>query len=215
MYLRATNLQIVFFLFLALHIFITNAVETQFYKIKAHSLYDAGYQHGVLAAKEINAWFTLDEFQATLDFVRNEGADAFSAFKRDNSAAFPELVDEMRGIADGAKVSLDYVWIANLTPELESLIPPKTRQRVDNNGHCTDLFTYGSDGRAIQGHNEDWSEAVKPLWYLLSIEALPGANFTSCAGLAYPGTLLGYAPTWSSLGIYSTQNTLFPSVICL
>merc|ERR1712070_389620 len=57
------------------------------------------------------------------------------------------------------------------------------------------------------GHNEDWSEAVKPFWYWVrqSVQGVP-----SCAGLAYPGTLIGYAPTWNEHGLFSTQNALVP-----
>ena len=37
----------------------------------------------------------------------------------------------------------------------------------------------------------------------LADQHLHGENFKGCGGLSYTGTLLGYAPTWSPLGIYS------------
>ena len=174
------------------------------YHVKAASLYHAGFQIGTLAASQINQWFQLDEFKATYAFAHNQGAAAFAAFKADNTQAFPELIREMQGMADGAKVTLDKIWVSNLIPELESLMPANTKT-----DHCTDIFSHDTSGNFIQGHNEDWSEAVKPLWYFVRLSPLAGANFTACAGMAYPGTILGYAATWSKY-MYSTQNTLFP-----
>ena len=188
------------------------------FHIHATSLYDAGFQLGKLASIQIQTWFQLAEFRATETFVQRSelGARAFAALKQDNTAAFPELVEEMKGMADGAGVSLDQIWMANLTPELESL-QPSTMQT--ERGHCTDIFGYEEDSISngiapsspsfLHGHNEDWSEVVKKLWYFVKITPLPSANFDACSGMAYPGTLLGYAATWSK-NIYSTQNTLFP-----
>ena len=184
--------------------------ETPIYHVKAPNLYQAGLQLGQLASNQIQAWFQLKEFVATQHFVQNTdiGRRAFASFKENNTRVFPELVDEMMGIAKGANVDLDLVWIANLTPELESLMPLELKQRED---HCTDLFGHEPKGDYLHGHNEDWSEEVKPLWYFVKLTpSSPSANFTECAGMAYPGTLLGYASTWSK-NIYSTQNTLFPN----
>jgi hypothetical protein len=133
--------------------------------------------------------------------------------------ARPRYVDEMRGLADGSGTTLDQIWIANLTPELESLLPTSKSGRT---GHCTDIFAHSNDtevtgrgnGSVALGHNEDWSEEVKPLWYFSVLEPIGGvaaANFSSCAGMSYPGTILGYGSTWNAHGIYSTQNSLFPS----
>eukprot|EP00122_Pirum_gemmata_P010831 Pgem_evm1s10024 len=38
---------------------------------------------------------------------------------------------------------------------------------------------------------------------MLKIKALPGANFRSCAGQAYPGTLVGWAASWNDQGLHS------------
>ena len=156
------------------------------------------------------------------------GPEAFATFKRINAAEFPSYADEIRGIAHGANVSEDKVWCANLIPELESLMPPTPATQV---GHCTDIFSHNSntnsntnssstnssitnssDSRAaaptasaptvVHGHNEDWSESVKPLWYFVAYTAQPGADFESCAGLVYPGTLIGYAPAFGANQVY-------------
>jgi len=191
------------------HAVVATPPNPRVYRIDAHSLYEAGRQHGALAAPLMSAWFELSEFQAMVSFVSSTdvGKRAFSQLKRDNAAAFPELVQEMQGLADGAGVDVDKIWISNLVPEIEALMP---RTAFTTRGHCSDVYGHTSSNDLIHGHNEDWSEAVKPLWYFVSYTALPGANFSSCAGLSYPGTLIGYAPTWGAKGMYITQNTLFP-----
>ena len=144
------------------------------------------------------------------------GPEAFATFKRINAAEFPSYADEIRGIAYGANVSEDKVWCANLIPELESLMPPTPATQV---GHCTDIFSHNSNTNSsdisntnssttasaptvVHGHNEDWSESVKPLWYFVAYTAQPGADFESCAGVAYPGTLIGYAPAFGANQVY-------------
>ncbi len=182
------------------------------HRVRAGSLYDAGRQIGRLARDQILRWTRMDEFGRTAKWCAGDGRAAFERLKADNARAFPEYVDEMRGLADGSGATLDEIWIANLTPELEPLLPPAhATARVD---HCTDIFGHNTTGSGprtvVQGHNEDWSTEIKQLWYFTVVEPLEGANFSACAGMSYPGTLLGYAPTWSPHGIYSTQNTLFP-----
>ncbi len=62
------------------------------YRVRATSLYDAGYQIGALARQQIKAWINLGEFRRTELFVSEggAGADAFAALKRDNMLAYPE-----------------------------------------------------------------------------------------------------------------------------
>ena len=48
----------------------------------------------------------------------------------------------------------------------------------------------------------------------MKYEAAPGSSdFTSCAGLVYPGSLVGWGPTWNKNGVFFTVNTLLPKKI--
>ena len=62
--------------------------------------------------------------QKLFSFVKGDGKSCFEALKRDNANAFPELVKEMEGIAFGAGVTLDEVWVANLVMEVKRAILP-------------------------------------------------------------------------------------------
>ena len=45
--------------------------------------------------------------------------------------------------------------------------------------------------------------------YFLFYKLFPDQpGFRNCAGLSYPGTVFGGAPTWNEYGVYATQNTL-------
>lgn len=164
-------------------------------RLSATSLYDAGRQQGEWAKQRINEWISGDEMSHRFDLINNNEtyATLFAGLKRDNSAAFPHLVEELRGIADGSGVSLDEIWAANLLEELDSLVS-RSQTEGKTEGHCSDIFGRGYNGSmALHGHNEDWNVEVKPLWYYVQIDAKEGANFTSCAGLAYPGAIVGWA----------------------
>jgi hypothetical protein len=90
-------------------------------------------------------------------------------------------------------------------------------------GHCTDIYAVNEGGAAAgfaHGHNEDWPGPVKDYWYFLSIQSntsgvdgngggggVGGADVvSSCAGLVYPGSLVGWAPSWNDEGMYMTRE---------
>ena len=71
---------------------------------------------------------------------------------------------------------------------------------VMNGKGCTDVFAHDNDGYALLGHNDDWSKDVRPLWYFLELNPRYSpdtglAYFPKCTGMAYPGTMIGWAPT--------------------
>jgi len=114
------------------------------------------------------------------------------------------------GIAKGAAVTLDQVWCANMLNELENL------KRVGiqdlSATHCSDIYAISTDGYNsgfAHGHNDDWSQAAKEWWYFTSY-TYPNGNVPSCAGVTYPATLVGWAPSWNEHGIFATQNSMLP-----
>lgn len=187
------------------------------FRITASSHFEAGILHGRLARTRIVGWFSTPEMRSVFAYVAGSGKKAFAQLKRDNEAEFPEYVDEMRGIAQGAGVPLDQVWCANMLNELEGLMAIQGTPAV----HCSDIYAVSSggyDAGFAHGHNDDWSDAAKPWWYLTSYTYKPdgsfrggnSSSFPSCAGVTYPGALVGWAPTWNGHGLFSTQNSMVP-----
>lgn len=180
------------------------------FRVVAKSPYDAGFQHGQLARQRIHGWFASKEMQSIFSWTAGDGATTFAQLKSDNAAEFPAYVEEMQGIADGAGVSMDQVWVANLINDLENLMtitgsPPD---------HCSDEYAVSHEGYSAgfaHGHNDDWSLVARQFWYFLSVAAsADSSGVDSCAGVAYPATLVGWAPSWNAHGMYGTQNTLTP-----
>lgn len=178
-------------------------VPAEFFEVTASNLYDAGFQHGRLARHQINGWFQSKEMQYLFNFTDGEGRARFEQLKANNSAVFPQYVREMQGIADGAELDINKIWAANLINELEITMKHHPED------HCSNVFAFAGT-HVVMGHNEDWSTSVMPYWYYMKYTAASDADWSSCAGLVYPGTLVGWAPTWNAHGLYMDQNTLFP-----
>lgn len=99
--------------------------------------------------------------------------------------------------------------------ELQNLLKNRPKEQ-----HCSDFGVASAEGGSEQGnmwhgHNEDWSAEVGELYYYLKLSPSPGSSreFEPCAGLAYPGSLIGWAPTWNAHGVITTVNTLVPDRI--
>lgn len=181
------------------------------YSIAASSLRDAGLQHGQLAGERIRTWLESDEIADVWAFARAAGHVAYETLRRESSEAFPQYAAELAGIAEGAGVDLDKLWAAQLMIELENLMGDAACAE-----HCSDIFAVapgGFDEGFAHGHNEDWGPVVRELYYYVNYTATEGADFESCAGFAYPGSLIGWGPTWNSHGVLMTVNTLFPKRI--
>ena len=136
---------------------------------------------------------------------------------RSNTAdEFPFDAEELRGIAEGSGQPVNRIWCANLLTELGALISEQEQLAKKKQKHCSDVYAVSrkgfDDGFAL-GHNDDWDRSVMRFWYIASYQ-LPDATeptgFKRCAGLSYPGALVGWAPTWNQHGIYSTQNSMLP-----
>lgn len=188
------------------------------YNITANSLYDAGRQQGVLAQARIGAWFATSEMQRVLVFAQSGGKDAYWQLRNASTGAYPQYADELRGISDGSGVALHKIWAGILMIELLNLMLQQGQASgQEASDHCSDISAVAADGhtrRISHGHNEDWSPAAGALYYYVKLTpAGPEAGFEGCAGLAYPGALVGWAPTWNRHGLFFSVNTLVPRSI--
>lgn len=197
----------------------TNIPALPLYRIIASSPRDAGERHGRLAKDQIQGWFATQEMQHLFNWTAGNGSKAFQQLKADNAKEFPAYVAEMQGIADGAGVTMDQVWVANMINELENLMSIAGFMSTISSGsgmHCSDIYAVKDGGYTnsfAHGHNDDWSATARKFWYLTAYSFTNAGDtpgFKHCAGVTYPATLVGWAPTWNEHGIFATQNTLVP-----
>jgi isopenicillin-N N-acyltransferase-like protein len=107
---------------------------------------------------------------------------------------FPNVIEEIKGIANGAGIHFDYFWAMNIKSELETAKkePPG----------CSSIFVK-NDKNMWLFHNEDGHTAYKD--NMFTIKAIPPSG-VSYISLVYPGIISGNGPSLNSRGIVQTTN---------
>jgi hypothetical protein len=82
--------------------------------------YSVGYQVGSAMADLITDRLSFDDYQTLYPWLKNNSdaqfvnASLFNATQR----AYPELIEEIQGVADGADLPFDHIWMMNIVDEL-------------------------------------------------------------------------------------------------
>lgn len=153
--------------------------------------YDRGYQHGYLLAKEIPEYLT----RCAIVLAGKADAQSWNEYRTTADALFlrgfdREILEEMRGIADGAnaagakffdrKLDLIDLVLANTTVEMGELaaampvtptglegtrfdLPAYARKNISAADHCSAFAATGSatrDGKMVIGHVTWWPQTL-------------------------------------------------------
>jgi len=137
------------------------------------------------------------------------------------SSVYGRYLDEVRGLAQGANVSLDDAFLMQCGDELENLM----RIHVP---HCSDVANPEIGGGGLMAHNEDagvssfdWRTGA-PLTYLVNARETTPANemrvdgndsATGFTALCYPGQLPTGAFGFNTRGLFLSLNGLFPEFV--
>jgi hypothetical protein len=206
-----------------------NAAEPFVIKLNGSSFYDAGRQHGVLAKGRISRFLKDPSVKELVNFRNGNGRVFFDELVRINRQEFPQYAEEVRGIAVGAEVLEEDIWISNLLGELSgaseyNLSSGLTRITLQNSTslasdsltnysgreHCSSFLFRDKSGDLAFAHNEDWSDRFEDLLYLTDVTYPTGERLW---GFGYPGQILGFAVVINSHGIVVTQNSMWPKHI--
>jgi isopenicillin-N N-acyltransferase like protein len=115
--------------------------------------------------------------------------------------AFPESVEEIRGIAEGAGVPFHEVWTLNCYEGLTE-VP----QQIWG---CTCLAVRGehtSDGHVFLAHNEDWNSIDRDVVYLVRARPDDGPAFI---GMTYGPLLVNIGLNAEGIGV--AINSVYPT----
>lgn len=123
-------------------------------------------------------------------------------FIKETKKAFPHLVSEMEGMAEGADVPFVDLFFHN-TPEIYDRTREWNREQAQTEDHCTIAVSFTERGPII-GHNEDW--AIDSLDELYVLKAT--VNGTTYLGLNYATFLIGCSATLTSNGLVQCINEL-------
>ena len=105
----------------------------------------------------------------------------------------PELIEEMRGIAEGAGVEFEAVALINCRTEVMQLAHRRKGLAEDDPDGCTGAVILGSasaDGQLIHGQNWDWRAECAETAIVLRVRREDGPDvltFTEAGGLARNG----------------------------
>jgi predicted choloylglycine hydrolase len=107
---------------------------------------------------------------------------------------FPHILDEIRGMADGAGLHFDAVWAMCIKSELGAL-----EEEPDG---CSTIFTKDQHHMWLF-HNEDGNDAYREIMFILKVIPPSGVSYLS---LVYPGIITGNGPSMNNRGIIQTTN---------
>lgn len=168
--------------------------------VSAASHFELGRALGQAGAAAIHASLRDrgEWFQELKDFAEARPRERLDPFLAAAEKHFPHLVDELRGLAQGAGLAFRDLFILNLNPELSAIRRDPTPAAYD----CSSLL-YRRRGRVLLAHNEDGANANRGRLLMLRAK-LP--NGLVILGLVYPGILPGNAPGLNSAGLIHTCN---------
>ncbi|KAL4229877.1 hypothetical protein ACF0H5_010268 [Mactra antiquata] len=193
-------------------------------KIKASNNYDVGYQIG---QRFKQAFSLMNESPTGLtlkNFYNSENGKAiFDEYVTKTTEAFPDIVDEIRGMADGSEMSFDQLFLNSILSEVTLTTISKKEKEIAG---CTDILV-NTDQCKLVGHNEDWDSHVSGHAFLIDVEVdkderkiaddIDESNIreTLCkrderfVGFVFPGELVGSTFAMNKHFAF-TINTLVP-----
>jgi len=141
--------------------------------------------------RSVNAYRELLPRAVNLEWERALGeARKFLPY---GEAAFPHLVEEMRGIAQGAGVPFETVWMLSC---YEGLIDVHQEAWGCTSMAVRDDCT--ANGHVLLAHNEDWASVDKDNVYLLRAKPEEGPEFL---GMAYGPLLANVGLNAEGIGV--------------
>lgn len=106
------------------------------YTFTGNTYYEVGLRHGELAKNSIQTFLKTKGRSEDNDWRKNDGLAFFTQLVKTNKAEFPDCAEEINGIAKGAGVTEDDIWMLNLIGEIGGareykLQPGETRVSKD------------------------------------------------------------------------------------
>ncbi len=142
-------------------------------EVSSPSAHDRGRQYGSAAADLIGTAIEYygQAFELQTGRTWAEILELSAPWERLIGQDFPELYDEIRGIAAGAGVSVREIVVLNCRGEIVYDAPLAAEEEVPDG--CTSFSLTGGDGHVYTGQNWDWRHAVRDTVVILRIVQPP------------------------------------------
>ena len=171
--------------------------------------YEVGKQIGEYFSDKIIASHVgiKDLLDAVKSIVQADPATFYDPFLTAAQNHFPDYVDEIQGIADGAGLSFQDVMISNLFMEILYYYFELTgdlKYTFGGNFGCSTV-SYSKDWKLYLAHNEDLFTSFLDCMYVVKIKVPGKPEFIT---LSYPGLLPGIPPGMNEAGIVQSGNDI-------
>ncbi|MCK4358466.1 MAG: hypothetical protein KAW92_06940 [Candidatus Cloacimonetes bacterium] len=124
----------------------------------------------------------------------NKGRHFSKELLRLTQKHFPHILKEVKGMADGAGVDFNHLWVMCIKSELLA--------HDYNTPGCSSIF-YQDNGKVWLFHNEDGHAAYDGLMFVVKVLPPSGVSFIS---QVYPGIITGNGPSLNIKGVIQTTN---------
>lgn len=176
--------------------------------------YQVGYKVGETFRSQISKALQNDSIlkKMRLHYKTPEGSRVYSTMLAAVSRAFPQFVDELRGMADSSGIPLTDLILWNFRFDWCLLLKDQTKGLAKPG--CSDVYLANRRGTTLMGHNEDNGTLFVDLGYILQAsykDASSGEPVEEITFYCYPGMLCGNAFGFNSKGVVMTQDALSPS----
>ena len=162
------------------------------------SYYEIGRKVGSTFKEDIQS--ISKRYRGIFEFVDQDNGRELRACQEITQTHFPEIMDELRGMADGAGMDFDRLFAMNMRAEIDAF----RAQSEEENPGCSDIHLVTDDNKYLF-HNEDASLAFEEHMYVVKVTTPKAIRF---AGLCYPGIALANGPSLNSSGIMLTNNAI-------
>jgi|LGVF01.2.fsa_nt_gb predicted choloylglycine hydrolase len=167
------------------------------------SHYEVGVALGMLSGEAIR---TVVPEMERIKLLRSLwlGSDRLKQIEAAARAAFPQYMREMDGIAEGAEVPFEDIFIWNCRGDL----PEHTDDNTEGALGCTTVMETSDSGAAIRiTHNEDGHNILHGTCMMVTIHP---ENSTSVTSFYYPGMIMGHNFGFNEFGLVQTVNNISP-----
>jgi hypothetical protein len=157
----------------------------QIFVSNCNDAYEAGKNYGEKAKTLISKWISLPRTQKLFERLDIARIDKIRATCE---SRYPEIYEELLGLAEGSKRTIREILILNLLQEFDDI------------DHCTSVTSPVGE---LLAHNEDWDTEIGAYCSLV----IYSGTYRCVAGLCYPGMIPGSAIAWNERFVM-TQNAI-------
>ncbi|KAH3761598.1 Peptidase C [Pelomyxa schiedti] len=191
-----------------------SSLPLQTVAIVAGEPYDLGYQLGEILSDRMRDF--VSTYSPLVDVLYpwyTNNSATYDSFVQFNNDAYPEVYQEIVGLADGASVSLVDLLLLALEPEIMAILCATLSPDQCVRQQSTDFMAMEMNDISIMAHNDDADSAYFHGHFLFHASqtwqptALAADRFNS---LTYLGHVSGFSVGWNDYIVY-TVNSLPPT----